>query len=96
MFITVLFFTVLDTEITKNLAPICGNLIRFFYLFDFGWTITASALFWGSKRGFPNQTYTYCDAPYKGYIFFLLIFSYIIIPINLYIGSLRPNPRLRE
>lgn len=75
------------------LVVLCGNILRFYYVFEFGWTVTGSSLFWGRSMGLPDKpekTYVYCEgSPFKGYIYFLLIFSYIIIPVNLYIVGFR-------
>ena len=94
IYIPVIFFNVIAMELKckRALVVVCGTILRLFYLFDFGWTVVGSCLFWGKPSGSPNPTYTYCEnSPYKGYLFFLLIFSYIIIPINLFVCGFRSD-----
>ena len=94
VYTAVIFFNIIAVEISckRTLVVVCGWILRLFYLFDFGWTVAASVLFWQKNSGLPNPTYTYCeDSPYKGYLFFLLIFTYIIIPINLFVCGFRSN-----
>lgn len=72
------------------LVVLCGNILRFYYVFEFGWTIAGSCLFWGRGMGLPEKNYVYCEgSPFKGYVYFLLIFTYLIIPVNLYIAGFR-------
>lgn len=89
-----MFFRHVGRELAcdRTIVVIAACLIRFFYLFDLGWTIAASVLFWGTSGKLPNPTYVYCaGSPFQGYIFFLLIFSYIIIPLNLVLSGFRSN-----
>jgi hypothetical protein len=44
----ILFIYVISFELRckANLVVVAGNVIRFFWLFDFGWTIACCHLFW--------------------------------------------------
>lgn len=90
--VALLFIVRLSDQLNcdKTLVVIAGVLLRFYYIFAFGWTIAVSVLFWGHNSNLPRPTYVYCEgSPYQGYLFFLLIYTYIIIPINLVICGFR-------
>ena len=49
LFCIFMMFYVTYKEAQQNnlILILIGNLIRFFYIFEIGWTITGSVLFWG-------------------------------------------------
>lgn len=52
--VAVFFIFILEKESScqsAGMVAFCGNLIRFYFLFDIGWTITGSILFWGNFLG---------------------------------------------
>ena len=65
VYVTIIFLFILNSEIHCKtiMVALTGNLIRFFYIFDFAWTIVGSVLFWGTNEGFDGPTYTYCSNP---------------------------------
>lgn len=86
------YFLAFEIKCKYELVCICGNIIRFYNIFNFGWTITASVLFWGSFEPYNIPTYQICQGTgFEPYLFVLLISNYITIPLNICMGGFRPK-----
>ena len=68
-----------------------GTILRLYWIFEFGWMVTGAVMFWGTL--FP---FGYCDQEFGYYMWALLIISFLLIPLNLFVSGMRPEEGVEE
>lgn len=97
VFAFVIFCVLVSREVrNKNdLVACCGNVLTMYYLFEFGWLVTGSVVFWGYPQNHFDpfglqRTYVYCEgSAFDGYMWARLIIGYILLFVNLAASRVR-------
>lgn len=89
VFVAFIYVISLELRCKTNLVAVCGNFLRLFWIFDFAWTVTCCRMFWSVPDNETLRLYQICSNPFQGYIFTLLLMSFVLIPIGIAVGSVR-------
>ena len=68
----------------RNMAVCAGLIVMMYYLFLFGWLVTAAVIFWG--HAYPKG---HCDNEFGRYMWAALIIGFVSVPIGLFFSVMR-------
>ena len=94
---TIIYFSMFLMESKKKgeIIIACGNLMTLYWIFELGWSIVGSVLFWGWPQNLTTATkptYQYCEgSPFYSYLFARLIIMYVLFFINIALSRARPK-----